>query len=1481
MDFRNLERLVERLVANPHDEEALAQAYDVSASDLPSYADLLERVGAQTVDPVLSSYWFTEAGNVWLDSLKEDHKAAALFKDAIEKDPTQSTPAQKLAEIYRSKEAFKELCSLFEWRIKALERVVAHDPRLGDDILRMHEELGSLLSQPPFSQPKKAIEHLKKVLEADPGNTYAIHHAREAYKALGAFQDAFALYERELSLSNSVERKVLLLRDEAKTRKATGDLPGTAKALGKALALDETNDALKQEYAGSILERKMAGENVPAAEVARARELLLDLAQSYEGEFAYSYAGGVLDLDPGSDRAFEIVVREGKRLGDTEGLVVRSKNYLRANGKGTHRSVAEDFAKAHVDGKVEDMPTANEGPDERLVERSLPSEHVKASTPPPPLSKSADVASSKKGAAVKAGKEAPKLAVKEAQSPAKDPPRDTKASKEPAKTEAVKPSATTSQKARDAGETKDEKSDLATRPVSLEAAPPVILSADRIPQLMESAQASAQEGKRMDAYQKYREVLEIDAAHAEALDFVEDCLRATRDYATLRDVLNSAVRAMRSNASTIEARKRRLREIANLCEGNLRDVDGAIVAWKELLLTDRSDDHARQAFARLLERAGKLDDLATHLEEEAQNATDLDTKIAFEKRAANLHEQKRSDFAKAGECWARIARLVPDDDRAIGTAARNFERAGLLDRAIHVLSTHSGSVDDPNARGLLFEHLGELRERVEDRKGAAEAFSGAARLLKTPLLWEKAERNYVGVENWKDASDASCERAALAQGAKEKGVLFAKGAVYANKAKNEARALELYMQASELDPPSDEYADFVTKRLRANVNFAKLVEFLAARAGRLSERSKRVSLRREAAHLAGSELSDHERARDLWTRILEDGEDRESLERLIELAVERGDHVEAATLLRRLGALATDNTERVKIALREAEILADGIGDSEAAIARYEFVLADLDPTCRPALQAIADLQEARENIPSAADALERELKLVVEAEDKIPVALRLARLYEAAGDVRSAIRALDIVRKGDPDDYDTLARLTHLCEQTEQWDRVSTLLAEQIEVEGDEKEAIAMTKKLAQILADRLNQGEEALSALTSFADRGDGAIRTAYVELGDRLGWRGLVATKLVDWWIDGKQSGERTNALRGAFDRFVSVGRDQDAVKVGVEVVKAQGGDLELATRLEEIAARIQDIDALSLAQDILVLRLTGQPRAQELVRQAHIRAKAGVSREEGVQYGEQGLAGLTPVEAEPLLASLATLLGKPAQVIEIYERQVSRYRSQHDRVSGLAKAAQIAASHGEMERARGFFELALVGTPSEDTLVLLESVGKAGDDKLKRALCAALSQGGGGARDGGRTRAALLRRAAKIAEHELVDMESAFNYLGDALIAFVDQQTLAALDELGLKVADFSRAEAVVSRALTEVFDGTLVRQLLSRRAILRRDKLNDKSGALQDFKKLHDIATNDPTVLYELSNLTRDLGDYRGLVQIYEDEILRGKDVGFR
>jgi hypothetical protein len=73
----------------------------------------------------------------------------------------------------------------------------------------------------------------------------------------------------------------------------------------------------------------------------------------------------------------------------------------------------------------------------------------------------------------------------------------------------------------------------------------------------------------------------------------------------------------------------------------------------------------------------------------------------------------------------------------------------------------------------------------------------------------------------------------------------------------------------------------------------------------------------------------------------------------------------------------------------------------------------------------------------------------------------------------------------------------------------------------------------------------------------------------------------------------------------------------------------------------------------------------------------------------------------------------------------------------------------------------------------------------------------------------------------------------------------------------------------------------VRQLLGRRARLRRTELNDRAGAAADLKKLHDLSPSDAAVMEELSAMLTELGDYRGMVQLYEDQILRGKDMNAR
>jgi cellulose synthase operon protein C len=1427
MDPGEIDALVRRLVKNPHDEEALAYAHQAGAADPKAYAFLLEKVGSETDDPVYASHWLSEAANVWSTTLGDAHRAARVLMMAVDKDPTQQVAATRLAQLYRDKGDVKALVAMLDRRARLLTPLLSSNDEVRPVVAGLHEELGKLWSDPPLSQPKKAIENYRRAIELDPESAFAIYSVREIYKAQGQWDDAISMYAMELAIERDPTRRLALLRDEAASRKTAGDLPGATRALMQAREIDPDDPVLAQEAASSVLDRLQGGESVHEGERLAAADLLVGLAEVYPGEHGLAYASGALDAAPGHDRALQLYAYYAKTMQQEQDLPARYVAYVRANPAGAMAGEARQALGSGFEGGsgFDDAGTSIDP--------------LGAARDPEVSAELEELSINDISQGGGRGTGSPGMA-----RGASSPPGPTR------------------------------------RP-SVSPRDP-----ERLQGILDAAQMLAGKGKKPDALVKYKEVLEADPAHPEALSWVEDYLRSKRDYAQLRDVLWNAARAM-SGHDSLEARKERLREIAGLCEGNLRDIDGAVNAWKQLLSSDRADESARTALTRILEKSQRWDDLAHLYEQEANVESDVDTKIQLEKKLATLQETKRKDFTAAAEAWARICDLTPEDDRALGTASRLFEKAGSYEMAAQVIADHAAGLEDAVARGSLLERLGELRQQLGDMAGAGEAYQDAAEAQHSAKMWEAAERCFSESESWARAANAASQRAQLSGDAKQQAEMFARASEHLIRAGDEEGGLAKLEQATNLDPTAEAYAQALCDRYQASEKWEQLGQFLAQRGDRLTDKPKRVAIRRQAATLFLTRLADKEAAREQWLKVLEDGDDREALEKLVDDAIEREDHTEATTLLRRLGGVAVDKADKARVALREAELLAEGVGDIDTAVARYESILKDLDPTCRPALQAIADLQESRDNPAAAADALERELKLVADVVERGQIAGRLARLYEQSlNDPRSAIRALDIVRKADLEDFDALARLCDLCEKVEQWDRVAELLAQRIEVEGDEQESSVMTQKLAGILADKLDRGDEALAALTEMADQGDPQVRTAYVDLGDRLGWKGIVASKLVDWWFEAKSGPERTAALRGAFERFCDVGREQDAVRVAIEIVRSKGADRALAERLEQLAVKTADHDALSTAHDLLTRDLAGAERAGELVRQAELRVKAGMPPHEAIQHGEAGLTSVAPGDAESLLERLAALALRPAEIVDLYERQVSRSKAPADRVKALGRAAQVAAARGQLDRARAFFDLALSGAPTEDTLGSLEQAAAEGDratggERLRRTLASAMGAGGQGARDGGRSRGALLRRAASIAQKDLGDLDQAFAWLGDALIAHVEAQTLDTLEALARELHDPRRAEETISRALSEVFDGPLVRQLLARRAKMRREQMADMPGAAADLKKLHDLSPNDQAVMDELSALLTELGDYRGMVQLYEDQILRGKDMGAR
>lgn len=1418
MDSTQIDTLVQRLVANPHDEQALATAHQAGAADPKSYALLLERVGTQSQDPAYASHWLSEAANVWSTTVGDAHRAARILMQAIERDPTQRTAADRLADLYRKKGDAKALAALLERRAKILTPRAPESDEIRLELGVMHEELGRLWSE-SLNQPKKALEHFHRALEFDGSNVYAIYGAREIAKSLGQWSDVFDLYDREFALERDPARKVALMRDEAAARRAAGDLPGASKALFRARESGVDDATLQQEYASTIIERIAAGEDVPAQERSLATELLVGLAEAFDGEHGLAYSVGALDIEPGHDRALQLYAYYARMLQREDDVALRYLAYLRANPSGPMAAEARWLLAASYEA-------ANQ-PEEaiQLLE---------------PLRANGDSRASSKlnELYARVGRRMPTVA---------PPPAP------------VSPAVAVTPQARTTA-----KSDRATDP-------------------LEKAYALANAGQRDEAYAQFQQILARDPTNTDALSWVEDYLRTKREYRALRDVLLASVRGPTESA---ELRKERLREVAALSEGNLRDPAGAIEAWKQLVSLDRSDEVARQSLTRALEKAQRWDELAQLFEHEANLEGDLEKKIALEKRLAGLHEHRRHDFVAAGDAWEHIANLTPDDDHAIATASQLYERAGALDRAAQVIASGASAVEDVAARSALLERLGELRERLQDPANAGDAYAEAADNRQSAKLWDAAERCFVTAALWEKAGNAAVRRSELDTSAVAKARHLARAADHFARTGDEERVVSNLDRATELDPSSDEFTQLLADRYAAARRWSELVTLFNRRADRLSDPTKRVASRRQAARLLETRLADKPGANEAWQKVLRDGEDQEALERLMEDAVEREDFQEATDFLRRLENVATDVGEKARIALREAELVADGLGDVDAAIARYERVLSSLDPSCRPALQAIADLQEARDLPAAAAQALERELQIVSDPADRGPIAARLARLYEQLGALHQAIGALEIVRGSDPDDFDALTHLCELCEQTKEWDKVAELLAQRIEIEADDEEISALTKKLSHVLADELERGDEALAVLTELADAGDASLRAAYVELGDRLGWSGVVAGKLVEWWYDSKPGPERTAHLRGAFERFAIVGRDEEAVRVACEVVRSRGADAVLARKLEELAIKTHNLEALETAHDVLVAELTGPERAHELVRQAEERLKAGAPRPEALSHGEQGLTSIAPGDAEGLLQRLAAIAEEPASVIDLYERQIGRCKAPHDRITALGRASQVAGAFGQFERASNLFDIALGGTPTDETIGALEEAAREADahmagTSMRRVLCASMANGGHGARDGGRTRGALLRRAAGIAHRELKDDDQAFAWFGDALVAHVEQRTLDDLEELARALKEPRRAEATLSRALAEVFDGPLVRQLLARRARLRRDDLRDIPAAAADLKKLHELAPGEAATLDELTALLTELGDYRSMVQLYEDQILRGKDTQAR
>ena len=345
MDPAQFESLVARLVGDPHDAAALAEAHHAGQQDPNHYAALLEQVAGATVDPFFSAHWFNEAAMVW-QSLGEAGHYARLLGAGVERDPSNVSAVERVAQLYREAGDGLSLATLLERMIHAVRPLLPEQPDVAGVLRSAHEELAGLYSNGPLADADAALRHWAALAEVDPSHAYANYQAREHYKARGDLAKVLELFGAERALVTDPERAVVLGRDELDVCRAAGDLAGVSRVLRELTALRPDDAMLPYELACSVVERIDARLPVDAAELVETARVMSQFAESYDGEHGMSYAASALKASPGDDRALQLADYYAEGLGRQADLSTAYRAYLLANPAGYMAARARDVMAA-------------------------------------------------------------------------------------------------------------------------------------------------------------------------------------------------------------------------------------------------------------------------------------------------------------------------------------------------------------------------------------------------------------------------------------------------------------------------------------------------------------------------------------------------------------------------------------------------------------------------------------------------------------------------------------------------------------------------------------------------------------------------------------------------------------------------------------------------------------------------------------------------------------------------------------------------------------------------------------------------------------------------------------------------------------------------------------------------------------------------------------------------------------------------------
>ena len=692
------------------------------------------------------------------------------------------------------------------------------------------------------------------------------------------------------------------------------------------------------------------------------------------------------------------------------------------------------------------------------------------------------------------------------------------------------------------------------------------------------------------AFACFGRALQEDLDHVASMEAVERLASAHRLWEQLTLLLQDGAASSNDPGRTLQLRLR----AAEVLKVELGDMDRAIAAFK-VVIDDQPDNvPGLEALDELYHASERWSDLADTLATEVDVCDDIERKVGFYFRLADVAEHRLGDEDRPFHCYREVFYLEPDNAEAIEHLERlarsgnhRQEIAALLepvyverelwDKLHEMIELRLEECDDELDRLDMLRRLAELNlEKLDRKQDAVRWFGEAFRLDPADdLLLGRMEELVGETGDWSSLKEVLLAVAIGMDDDERKVLLWHKGArILEEHLLDPGQAETIYQLILQADEENLQALQALDRLYVTQERWSDLEGTLEWEIACVEYDDDRLALLLRLGELLRDRLARADDAVEAFNRALELHETHVSALTAVADLYRRGEDWSALyDVVRRQTEVAESDDARLAHLRDMAEIAEARLSKPSDAVELWEEVLT-LSPSDLEAIRNIARLHREGENAESLVDAIDRELR-ILEGSD----AGRAAELYRELGrlwrtsldDPLQAQEAWQQLLELEENDVESMKALVEIHEEAYNQEALARILEKMVaspRFQGDE--LLALWVKLARLWTDTLPEPDRAIWAWEKVRELSPAdleavdALESLFV---DQARWEQAVAIKEVKAGL--VESGAAVEVWLGMGEvHQYQLGAWENAATAYRKVLELEAGHMDASERLESI-------------------------------------------------------------------------------------------------------------------------------------------------------------------------------------------------------------------------------------------------------------------------------------------------------------------------